>query len=77
MIVIGARRISNQRVGDKRESLVISSAEHSMMQGLSCPRLDADTCSTPVTLPVRHQADPSPPTLKPQEFILIKGLLLL
>ena len=30
-----------------------------------------------IRIPVRRQADPSPPTLKPQEFILIKGLLVL
>ena len=28
-------------------------------------------------VPVRRQADPSPPTLKPQELILIKGLFIL
>jgi hypothetical protein len=31
----------------------------------------------PFMVPVRRQADPSPPTLKPQEFILVKGLLVL
>lgn len=43
----------------------VSSAEHSMMQGLSCPRLDANACSIPSAIPVRRQADPFPPTPKP------------
>ena len=55
----------------------IPSALRSESQGFSWPRLDADTCSTPMMVPVRRQADPSPPTLKPQKFILIEGLLVL
>ena len=56
---------------------VISSTVHFITQGFSSPRLDANTCSFPLVVPVMRLADPSPPTLKPQEFILFKGLLVL
>ena len=74
--IFGAGRISNQAAVDSGQY------RHTIRIALRIARviLSPIGCGhvlNPLMVPVRPQADPSPPTLKPQEFILIEGLLVL